>query len=203
MSHGQHVRRARLAALVLAALASLVFAATRAAGSAPDGRVVFVRFVGMQYELFGIRPDRTGLTRLTRNGLDDESPRWSPDGRRMLVLANGRLVLRSPDGRLVRRLPAAGIEPRWSPDGSSIAYLVTRCPDPTGKTDDTCADLWMIRPDGTGRGRLANEDVDLTVVARPYDWAPDGRRLVYSKYGGRGGLVIVATGDGRKRMLAG
>jgi Tol biopolymer transport system component len=189
--------------LAVLGLGSLVLAAAGASAGTPRGRIVFVRPVGQHSELFEIRADRTGLVRLTRNRLDDEAPRWSPDGRRLLALANGRLVVRSAEGRMLRRLQASGFEAQWSPDGRSIAYLVGRCPDPTGKTDDSCADLWIIRTDGTGRRRLAAEDVDLTVVARPYAWAPDSRRLVYMKAGGRGGLVVVATRDGHKRILGG
>lgn len=188
--------------LVLFGVGLVVFAA---AGGAPGGTragsIVFVRFLGEHHELYKIRPNGTGLVRLTHNGLDDEAPRWSPDARRLLALANGRLVIRSPSGRLLRRLPAAGFEPSWSPDGRLVAYLVGRCPDPTGRTDDTCADLWVIRADGTGRRRLAAEDVDLTVAARPYSWAPDGRRLVYMKAGASGALVVVAIRDRRKRIL--
>jgi Tol biopolymer transport system component len=187
--------------LALVALGSLALAAGGATGRTRAGGIVFARLVGQQHELFEIQPDGTGLVRLTRNNVDDEAPRWSPDGRRLLALADGRLVERSPGGRLLRRLSVAGFEPRWSPDGSLIAYLVGRCPDPTGKTDDACADLWVIRADGTGRRRLAAEDVDLRVVARPYAWAPDGRRLVYMKAGGVGGLVVAETREARKRIL--
>jgi TolB protein len=192
-------------ALAVTVLATLVLAAAGSSAIAPSGRVVFTRLVGQQRELFRVRPDGTGLVRLTRNGLLDEDPEWSPDGRRLLARANGALVLRSPDGRVRRRLPAAGFEgfdAHWSPDGRLIAYLVGRCRDPNEKLDDACADLWVIRPDGTGRRRLAAEAVDLTVDARPYAWAPDGRRLVYMRAGG-GGLVIVAVRDGRKRTLRG
>jgi Tol biopolymer transport system component len=193
----------RTRTLALVALGSLALAAGGATGGTRAGGIVFARFVGERHELFKVQPDGTGLVRLTRNSVDDEAPRWSPDGRRLLALADGRLVVRSPVGRVQRRLSVAGFEPSWSPDGSLIAYLVGRCPDPTGKTDDACADLWVIRADGTGRRRLAAEDVDLTVVARPYAWAPDGRRLVYMKAGGAGRLVVVETRDARKRILGG
>lgn len=188
-------------AFAVVALALLFLAGGRGSAGAREGRIAFVRFVGVHYELFTIRPNGTGLTRLTHNRLDDESPRWSPGGGRLLALANGRLVVRSADGRLLRRLPAGGLEARWSPDGGSIAYLVGRCPDPTGKGDDACADLWVIRPDGRGRRRVAAEAVSLNVVARPYAWAPDGRRLVYMRFGGRGPLAIVTARFGRSRIL--
>jgi Tol biopolymer transport system component len=163
---------------------------------------VFARFVGHHFELFKVRPDGSGLVRLTRNGVEDEAPRWSPDGRRLLALENGRLVIRSADGSAPRRLPATGYEANWSPKGRLIAYLVGSCEDPSGKLGDACADLWVIRPDGSGRRRLA-ADVDLTLDSRPYAWAPDGRRLVYVKAGAPGELVIVTVRDGRKRTLGG
>jgi Tol biopolymer transport system component len=191
-------------ALAVTVLGTLVLAAAGASADSPGGRIVFTRLVGQQRELFKVRPDGTGFVRLTRNGMFDEDPEWSPDGRRLLARANGGLVLRSPDGRLRRRLSAAGFEgfdAHWSPDGRLIGYLVGRCRDPNEKLDDACADLWVIRPDGSGRRRLAAEAVDLTLVGRPYAWAPDGRRLVYVPAGGRGGLVIVGVRDGRKRAL--
>jgi WD40-like Beta Propeller Repeat len=180
-----------LCGLAVAVVSSLVLAGGGASAGTHGGRIVFVRLVGQHFELFTIRPDRTGFVRLTHDNADDESPGWSPNGRRLLALADGRLVVRSSEGRILRRLRVLAGQPRWSPNGRLIAYLVTRCPDPTGKTDDTCADLWVIRPDGTGRRRLAAEDADPGAVGRPFSWAPDGRRLVYVKVGAPGGLVIV------------
>lgn len=190
-------------ALAVALLTALVLSVGGASAGRPGGRIVFVRLVGQQTELFKVRPDGSGLVRLTRSGLEDAEPDWSPDGRRLVALADGRLVLRSPDGRLLRRLPALGNAPSWSPDGRLLAYLVGGCPDPSGKLGDACADLWVIRPDGTGRRRLVAEDVDLTVDPLPYAWAPDGRRIVYTRASGRSGLVVVAVRDGRKRTLGG
>jgi Tol biopolymer transport system component len=184
--------------LVAAVLGTLLLTTTGASASTPSGRIVFVRLVGQQFELFKARPDGSGVTRLTRNGHFDEEPDWSPDGRRLLAVADG-LVIRSPDGRLIHRFPTGGgFDPSWSPDGRLIAYLVGRCPAP--KQDDACADLWVIRPDGTGRRRLAAAELDLTLDARRYAWAPDSRRIVYTRLGSPG-LVVVTVSDARKRAL--
>lgn len=188
-------------ALVGPVLAALVVATAGASARTEGGRIVLVRLVGQQTDLFKVHPDGSGLVRLTRSRLLDNEPSWSPDGRRLLASADGRLVLRSRDGRLLRRLPAAGFEPSWSPDGRLIAYLVSRCPQP--RFNDTCADLWVIHPDGSARRRLAATDVDLTLESRRYAWSPDGRRLVYTKAGAPGGLVVVTVRDGSRRTLAG
>ena len=188
--------------LVGAILGTLILAADGFSVESPEGRIVFSRLVGQQVELFKVRPDGSGLVRLTRNGHFDEEPTWSPDGRRLLAQSGG-LVLRSPDGRVLRRLPRTGsaYNASWSPDGRLIAYLVGRCPQP--RTDDVCADLWVIRPDGTGRRRLAAAAVDLMTDSRRYAWAPHGRRLVYLSYDVLSALVVVAVSDGRKRTLGG
>jgi WD40-like Beta Propeller Repeat len=115
--------------IVAAALGTVLLTSTGASASTPSSRIVFKRLVGQQFELFKAKPDGSGLTRLRRNGHFDEEPDWSPDGRRLLALADS-LVLRSPDGRLLRRLPPVGFDPSWSPNGRLIAYLVGRCPTP-------------------------------------------------------------------------
>jgi Tol biopolymer transport system component len=188
-------------ALAAAASSALVLVVGGAAAGSAGGWIVFAR-ADQQSELFKIRPDGSGLVRLTRNGGDDRMPKWSPDGRRLLAIYDGRIVIRSAAGRLLRRLPDVALDASWSPDGHRIAYLVRGCPDPE-QFEPTCADLWVIRPSGTGRRRLAAADVDLTLGTRRYSWAPDSRRIVYTNAGGPGTLVIVSARDGSKRTLRG
>ena len=50
----------------------------------PDGEsVVFDGNGGDGWELYLIRPDGTGLTRLTKNDTVDSNATWAPDGRRL------------------------------------------------------------------------------------------------------------------------
>jgi TolB protein len=192
-------------ALAAAATGALVLAVGGAAAGSAGGWIVFAKFnrFESQRELFKVRPDGSGPVRLTRTGEDDTAPKWSPDGRRLLALANNQIVIRSAAGRPLRRIPGLALDPSWSPDGRLIAYLVPGCRDPDQDYEETCADLWVIRPNGTRRRRLAAADVDLTLGTRRYTWAPDGRRLVYTNAGAPGTLVIVAVRDGRKRTLRG
>lgn len=70
------------------------------------------------------------VTALTREGeWDDENPRWSPDGTRILFRSNRsgsfNLYLMDADGRNVTRVTGhAGNdrEPAWLPDGQSIVF---------------------------------------------------------------------------------
>jgi len=84
-------------------------------------------------------------------------PEISPDGARVVYVANGE----------IREVPAAGGEsrvvgrgssPRWSPDGTTVAYLEDR------------------------QIRLTNRAEQLTRESHPieqFEWSPDGKRIAY------------------------
>jgi Tol biopolymer transport system component len=79
-------------------------------------------------ELYDVRADGTGLTRLTRSRADDEHPTWSPDGRR-IAFSSGFSLRRQGHARWLMVMPAAGgratrigrfagvLDPAWSPAG--------------------------------------------------------------------------------------
>jgi TolB protein len=79
-------------------------------------------------ELYVVRADGTGLTRLTRSRADDEHPTWSPDGRR-IAFSSGFSLRRQGHARWLMVMPAAGgratrigrfagvLDPAWSPAG--------------------------------------------------------------------------------------
>jgi Tol biopolymer transport system component len=187
-------------ALVALLLGIAVLAAGGSHAAQPEGLIIFDRLVGEQAVLFSIRPDGSGLRRLSRDRSSDTEPAWAPDGRRFVATTAGGLAIRAPDGRVVRRLRVkrALFDPTWSPDGSRIAYLTESCVDPTGKLDSSCADLWVTRTDGTGRHRLVDAGVSTVDTNAFYSWSPDGRSIVYV---GEKGLVIVDVRTGATRFL--
>ena len=128
----------------------------------------------------------------TRTG---EVPSFSPDGRTLLFAEQIHedpdrysvvvKPLRGPRRVLFRTGPAdaacitSALLPSWSPDGRSIAYV--DCED-----DPDRAGLYVVRPDGTHRRRVAPNADDFT-------WSPNGRRIVLVDFF----KVAVVGADGR------
>jgi TolB protein len=163
-----------------------------------DGRsVVFARYAhdAIELELLNLA---TGTERaVTANGAVNVEPRWSPDGTRIAFVSSAYhrrwhiFVTAMPSGETVRltedsdsRLPRYYysrwdhyISPAWSPDGSEILFVSNR-----GHLHGTGGFWRMAAQPGAPPRELRYEET--TWKARP-DWAPDGRRVVYSSYLGR------------------
>lgn len=105
------------------------------------------------------------LSRLTGNvynpdGEEYGAPTWSPDGRRLAFVGGfspSVLWTANRDGSDLRRVTprrvnagdSFGDGPAWSPDGAWIAFASYE-----GSNKRTGADIYVIRPDGTGLRRL-------------------------------------------------
>lgn len=93
----------------------------------PDGAWVAARVQDPQSDLVLIRPNGSGLVRLTNDSFVDRIPRWSPDGRLIVFQSNrsGRFGLWAiqPNGEGLRELPSdVALHTVWTPDGSLVAY---------------------------------------------------------------------------------
>ena len=67
--------------------------------------------------------------RLTDNHKRDQSPAWSPDGRRIAFASDGDIYVMDADGGNQRGLTTGGVNdgaPSWSPDGLRIAFASER-----------------------------------------------------------------------------
>jgi Tol biopolymer transport system component len=195
--------------LFVAALAVAGSLALPAFAAAPSGLIVFSRLVGDDRELFSIRPDGSGLTRLTNDDESEVEPVLSPDRRFIASAGEEELVIRAASGQLVRRiaLPTEGsiTEPRWAPTGEWVAFLVERCA--AADDDDpvpprTCADLWVARPDGTVLHRLVASNVSTNDRVAAYAWSPGGRSLVFERMQ-PSALAVVDVATRRTRVLGG
>jgi TolB protein len=128
-----------------------------------------------------MRADGFGARNLTRNGVADWGPAWSPDGERIAfnsAMGTGGFGLLgfvvAPDGSGLRRLGDHFVEyPSWSPDSSRIAFMAQE-PGASGTNPDY--DIYVINVDGTGVQRLTWAPGEDGWPA----WSPDGSRIVFS-----------------------
>lgn len=122
-------------------------------------------------DLARVRADGGSLPRfLTRVGVDDHSPSWSPDGARIVFARRGNrrggiyLLRGSTTVRLTSGILDAA--PAYSPDGRRIAF-------------SRHAQIFVMRSDGKG-ARLVTRT---HLPPRQLSWSSDGSRLVYSDDG--------------------
>ena len=168
----------------MAAVAALLMHALSPTAPAASNirELAFVRGAGAASELYAVREGGGGLRRLTRNGVADYSPVWSPDGKRLLFVSSrdgdDELFVMDASGRNARQLTRnrrQDLTPQWSPDGRSIAFASDR-----GRPGEP--EIWVMRVDGGGARRLIRtvnhpgwQDAQYSPT-----WSPDGRRLIFT-----------------------
>lgn len=179
---------------------------------APNGRrIVFVRYrTPFTESLWTVRPDGSGLTRLTRKLPGSAgNPAWSPDSRRIAFDVGdnleARIYVMQDDGsnQRVLRMGAGDTGPSvpaWSPNGRRIVYLTT-----PGLTGRYRAAIWVMNASGTGRRLLYRSACCIESWGRP-TWSPDGKSVVFgvglSSDPARSGIYTIRA-DGRSlRRLA-
>jgi len=130
-------------------------------------------------------------------------PALSPDGSRVAYVTDRsglpRLEVAQLDGDTVPAVLSAPAEEvvsvAWSPDGAWLAYLVS----PGGSI---CAELHLVRPDGSGSRVVAGEDPRTTVFAG--GWAGPGHYAcsIAPGDGPDADVVLVDVATGAHRTLA-
>ena len=193
----------------------------------PDGtQVLFVvdrpdwkanRRVGHVYRI-GV--DGTGQVQLTAGERGESSPRWSPDGRRIAVLArrdgdeHDQVYVLDAAGGEARRVTTHPTAPRsltWSKDGTLLFFVAADARSPEQKEkqklqDDVVAfeetdfdqhHLWVTDLDGkTTQVTIGNYSVT------DYSLSPDGSKVVMLRAPSpllEHSRFVRGVGDGRQR----
>lgn len=163
--------------------------------SRTDSQIAFSSNRDGDWELYVMNADGSGQTRLTFDeGLDD-SPSWSPDGRRIAFTSrrdgNSEIYVMDADGSSQRRLTfqdGSDWHPRWSPLGDQIAFTSAR---------DGTTEVYTVNPDGGAPERVTGQRGNWESRA---SWSPDGSQLAFfqsDKNRRSIGGITVADGDGR------
>lgn len=172
--------------LAAAVGALLVGAAHGASGTTRASRIAFALERGSLSSLYTVRPNGTGLRRLTvpptRQDLGgDSGPVWSPDGRRIVFERNlpywgedrFRLSFVSAAGGISRPLTSGPFDvmPTFSPDGRRIAFVRL-----TRSLPETTVSLYTMDRLGRHAAPLVADGLDVSPA-----WSPNGRTIAFSR----------------------
>jgi len=176
---------------------------TEEVAAAPASSGELIAFVAGQdpasYDLFVMKVDGSGRTRLTFNAESNRGPAWSPDGTQIAYRAeatNGNRVIYviSVDGSDPVALTEDSSDnyfPAWSPDGSQMAFVSERDGNP---------EIYLMNVDGSNVRRVTEN------TARDYQpsWSPDGTELLYySDQDGRQDVYVMSPdGTGQRRLTS-
>lgn len=151
-------------------------------GSAPTGTIVFSTDRDGQMEVYSIKPDGTGATRLTTAGQIDWYPSLSEDGTKIVFESNrdGNFEIYSMnvDGSGELNLtndPGVDWYPTWSPDGSQIVFSSTR--------NGGHLEIYIMNADGSGITQLTSG----TDESLEPQWSPDGTTILFTRRTPAGG----------------
>ncbi|WP_455369654.1 TolB family protein, partial [[Eubacterium] cellulosolvens] len=125
-----------------------------------NGLIAFERNIDGNDEIYTMNPDGSDLTRLTFNpdpNGDDDDPKWSSDGFKIVWDSDRdsgtEIYIMNPDGSDVTRLTdteGSNETPDLSPDGWKIVFESTR----DGGEDE----IYVMNSDGSNPTRLTDND---------------------------------------------
>jgi hypothetical protein len=126
------------------------------------------------FEIYGMRSNGTGVTKLTNHDALDLVPVLSPDKTKVVFMSNRAgnfdiYLMNAHGSNVVTRLTTHSAFdgfPSWSPDGSKIVFQSTRHGNP---------EIYSMNANGTGLMRLTNHSsIDTSPV-----WSPNGLKIAF------------------------
>jgi len=118
-------------------------------------------------DLWLVRPDGTGLHRITSGPADDGMMAFSADGQMLVFRRDGLIATIRANGRHFQSTGVQGNDPRWYPDRTRIVFW-----DGNG--------VWTMRPDGSGRKLIFESEFaeNFAHVFRTPEYSVEGNLVV-------------------------
>jgi serine/threonine-protein kinase len=166
----------------------------------PDGRRLAVTILGGNQDIWVQELARGTLTRLTFGEGAEMSPRWTPDGRRLVFISEQPIFdlhWKSADGSAPEEALLASQNDKrpmsFSPDGRVLAYVEEH--------PDTLGDIWLLPLVGE---RKPQPFLRTRFVETLPAFSPDGRWLAYqSNESGRNEIYVQEyPGPGAKQQVS-
>jgi Tol biopolymer transport system component len=149
------------------------------APQAGSSKIVFTSNRDGSMQIYVMNSDGTGQTRLTYSGANDDYPRWSPNGAKILFQSDRAnpftgymdIYVMNSDGSGVTRLTTDASDDSmatWSPDGSKIVFQSMR--------NGLNYQVYLMNADGSNQICLTNTS---SSDGEP-SWSPDGTNIVFA-----------------------
>ena len=167
-----------------------------AQSSDDEGRIAFATTLegDDKASIYVMNWDGSGLTRLTDETGNDDSPSWSPDGQRIAFSSDrdgnlGIYVMNWDGSGLTRLTDETGGDyfPGWSPSGQQITFQSTR--------HGGDWDIYVMNSDGSGVTRMTRSGDNFVP-----SWSPDGSRIAFVAAEDGYIYTIDADGSGETRL---
>lgn len=173
---------------------------------AGGARMVFSSDRDGHTQIYLMNADGSGQVRLTSNGANDDSPRFSPNGTKVVFRSDrdnpstgaGDIYVMNSDGTNQQRLTTDANDdcaPSWSPDGSRILFQSLR--------NGQYYQVYSMNADGSNQVNLSNSSGS----DRQPSWSPDGARIAFASERDHAGYASVyvmnSNGTGQTRLTFG
>jgi Tol biopolymer transport system component len=144
-----------------------------------DSKIVFASNRDGSMQIYVMNGDGSAITRLTSSGANDDYPRWSPNGTKILFQSDRDhpdtgymdIYVMNSDGSGVNRLtndPNDDGMASWSPDGSKVVFQSTR--------NGVNYQVYSVNVDGSNQANLSNNS---SSDGEP-SWSPDGTKIAFA-----------------------